>query len=409
MKAADRTAAIVLAAGCSSRMGTPKALLPVGEETVIRRVIRTLRQAGCDPVVVVTGHKGEALADHLRGQPVAVAHNPDYQSGMFSSVLAGVAALVPYRPRQFFVLPVDHLFVSSPLLEALLQSQRESGTAVTYPMFGGAKGHPPLISHDCIPSILLYRGEEGLRGALAPFDDEAGYLEWDEPGILTDMDTPEAYRRSLQRLEGSFEPRQLFLQGDLHIGKSTLLADALRPHLGRVGGFYVQQAISRGRCVGFCLRSVAEDGLREKKVCPRDQLFLVQKRDGWHFSPQVFEDWAAGLLHRELEHPPDMMLLDEIGGMELGCPSFSEVLYQLLESGIPCAGVYKQQKNARAQQSAIDTGPRYDQNRQQLVKTLAGGSGGFLTLKDENREEVRRQVEAFVARHLDDAAKEHLP
>ncbi len=115
---ATRTAAVVLAAGRSSRMGTSKPLLQVGQVTAIERVVSSLRAAGAGQVVVVTGHNPEALLPVLSRLQVDRAHNPDYDSGMFSSVRAGAAALSA-DVDAFFVLPVDCPLVTPRVLRLL--------------------------------------------------------------------------------------------------------------------------------------------------------------------------------------------------------------------------------------------------------------------------------------------------
>jgi len=90
---AAATAAIVLAAGFSSRMGAFKPLLPFGERTVVAHVVANLRAAGLQRIHVVTGFEAENLAPELNRLGVTRAHNPDFAKGMFSSVRAGVASL----------------------------------------------------------------------------------------------------------------------------------------------------------------------------------------------------------------------------------------------------------------------------------------------------------------------------
>ncbi|MGO9420053.1 nucleotidyltransferase family protein, partial [Roseiarcus sp.] len=99
-------AAIVLAAGRSSRMGEFKPLLPFGEETVIGWVVANLRGAGVARIHVVTGFKAEALAPELCRLGVTIAHNADFEGGVMSSVQTGVAGL-PAEMEAFLLMPVD--------------------------------------------------------------------------------------------------------------------------------------------------------------------------------------------------------------------------------------------------------------------------------------------------------------
>lgn len=393
----NKTAAIVLAAGYSSRMGEMKALMPLGQQTVIERVVASLKAAGCDPIVVVTGHKSEEINGHLKDKGVYLEYNPDYEKGMFSSVLQGVKAIVPHRPSRFFVFPVDHPLVSPQLLQRLIQSQTTTDASVVFPVYGGLKGHPPLISFGCVPAILLHDGTNGLQGVLSHFEREAVFVECEEPGVLADMDTPQAYKRNLQMVQGAHIPKQFFLQGDIHIGKSALLEGLLQKHLGNLGGFYVQRCRNHlGRTVAFALRSVEKDRLKRKAVCPNEQMFLKKEREVWRFNPSVFENWAADLLEENLNNPPKLVLLGEIGGMELACPRFVSLLYRLFDSQIPCIGVYKQQKNAQAQKNSVAIGTDYDKNRKNLVKKLVAGGGTIVTLTENNKEDIQKKAEEFL-------------
>jgi molybdenum cofactor cytidylyltransferase len=190
---AGRIAAVVLAAGRSSRMGTSKPLLPVGGVTAIERVVCSLRAAGAGQVVVVTGHDAEALLPVLGRLQVDRAHNPDYDSGMFSSVQAGVAGLRAGADA-FFVLPVDVPLVTPRALRLMSDHFQRSGKGIIYPVCCRRPGHPPLLSARYAPALLQADRRGNLQAFLAAFpEDEAG-VDVRDLTVLMDMDDPEEHR-----------------------------------------------------------------------------------------------------------------------------------------------------------------------------------------------------------------------
>lgn len=191
-----RLSAVVLAAGFSSRMGSLKALLPLGPHSAIERVINLFHQNNVQDVVVVTGYSGEKLSHHLKTAGVRTVHNPDYESGMFSSVQTGVRGIAKGSDG-FFLQPVDIPLVRPYTIDLLRQVSACNPGRLVHPRFAGKRGHPPLIPAAVIPEILSWGGDGGLRGCLARHDACALSVDTPDRFILADMDTPDDYRRLL--------------------------------------------------------------------------------------------------------------------------------------------------------------------------------------------------------------------
>lgn len=193
-----RLAALVLAAGLSSRMGRLKPLLPLGDASLLGRAARLFHAAGIADILAVTGHR----ADEVRGEAgrlgLRSVHNPDFETGMFSSVQAGLEALPPGLDG-VFVLPVDIPLVRPATVRRLIKRLPESPTQVLVPAFDGEPGHPPLLRPAAVDAALAWTGAGGLRAALAALDTEL--LEVADAGVLFDLDTPEAYAEALCRWE----------------------------------------------------------------------------------------------------------------------------------------------------------------------------------------------------------------
>ncbi len=192
----NTTAAIILAAGYSSRMGDFKPLLRLGETTILERIIGLFRETGVEDIRVVIGYRSAdllPLVDRLLARPVI---NDRYHDGMFSSVLAGVESLEE-DIGAFFLLPVDIPLVRRETVTTLLEIYRSGAGSILYPVFRGKRGHPPLMSARYIEEIVGWEGDGGLKSFLALHEAEAVNVETGDENILLDMDTPSDYERVL--------------------------------------------------------------------------------------------------------------------------------------------------------------------------------------------------------------------
>ena len=183
-------AAILLAAGKSSRMGSCKQLLPLGEGTVIGRCLDTLVTAGVGDVVVVISEEGSDVAEAVRCCPVRVVVNPEAEGDMASSVRAGRDA-VTAEPSGVVVLPCDFPLVSAGTITSLIAEQDGSPGSIIIPCHGERRGHPLLF-----PRTILDELANGmiLRDLVRRDPDRIRCRNVDDPGVLIDMDTPEDYQ-----------------------------------------------------------------------------------------------------------------------------------------------------------------------------------------------------------------------
>lgn len=195
MKAAYRFGAVIPAAGLSSRMGAFKPLLPYGGTTVAEASVGSALRCA-DTAVVILGNRAGDLRDVLGrrfGGRLTFVLNPDYAStDMLTSVKFGLRAMG--ECDAFFLLPADMPAIPSEVFGALTGAF--DGTAdVIYPVIGGRRGHPPLISASLIPEILAYEGDGGLRAILS--GRAAKEVAVTDRGVLVDLDTPEDYEKSI--------------------------------------------------------------------------------------------------------------------------------------------------------------------------------------------------------------------
>jgi molybdenum cofactor cytidylyltransferase len=194
--------AIVLAAGRSTRMGGPNKLLAEADgKPLVRHVVEAaLRSTAA--VAVVTGHAHADVEAALAGLRVPLVHNPRYAEGMATSLQAGIGALSP-RAKAALVLLGDMPRVSTALIDRLIAAFRAApDCAALVPTHRGQRGNPVLLSRSLFPAIMALKGDAGARGLLR---DLPGVVELpvDDPGILLDIDTPEA----LATLRGGAFPK----------------------------------------------------------------------------------------------------------------------------------------------------------------------------------------------------------
>lgn len=205
MSAKPQIAAIILAAGYSSRMTGWKPLLPLGNTSVVEHVISTFQKAGVTEIVVVAGHRAPELAAAIQGKSVRCVVNESYDKGMYASVVTGVRALSA-ETEAFFLLPVDAPLIKNHSIRLLARHFSAGTCGILYPVFQGQRGHPPLISTRFTPLILASAPSGGLRSLLEEHEDSAQEVALLDEGILMNMNTQEDYHRILERLRDRTTP-----------------------------------------------------------------------------------------------------------------------------------------------------------------------------------------------------------
>jgi len=191
---------VVLAAGCSRRMGVQKLLLPFDGKTVIAHVVDQLVTSCIDRVYVIVGYKGKRIGQELSDQPVSIVHNSNYKSGMLSSVRCGLGA-IPQQCQAVLVALGDQPSITAKLIDQMLQSFTDVEKRILVPVHHGKRGHPILFSVRYRDEILTHYDNVGLRGLLYAHRDDVFELTVSTSAVLSDMDYPEDYRRQLASLE----------------------------------------------------------------------------------------------------------------------------------------------------------------------------------------------------------------
>jgi len=200
----ERLAAVVLAAGRSSRMGEFKPLLEADGRSLLAWTVAAFKEAGVDDVVVVAGHRRDEVAAAAEAAGARVLTNPEYDRGMYSSLRVGVLGLDDAAGR-FFVLPADMPLVRPETIGRLIRQGRAARTAagaaveIVIPEHGGIPGHPPLLAAALRRDIRAADPPGGLRELLDARAAATARVRVGDLGVLLDADTPDDLARLRER------------------------------------------------------------------------------------------------------------------------------------------------------------------------------------------------------------------
>jgi molybdenum cofactor cytidylyltransferase len=185
-------AAVILAAGCSKRMGANKMLADIAGEPLIRRTVTTVGRSKARPLIVVTGHESEQVEGALAGLDATIIRNRRYAQGLATSLNAGIAA-VPAAAAGALICLGDMPLVRPKIIDALIDRfVEEPRLRAVVPAHAGEWGNPVLLSRGLFSAIAALTGDAGARGLLRECPDVA-VIEADQ-SVLLDADTPQALR-----------------------------------------------------------------------------------------------------------------------------------------------------------------------------------------------------------------------
>jgi molybdenum cofactor cytidylyltransferase len=192
-------AAIILAAGRSSRMGRNKLLLDLDGKPILCHAVDQALGAGLSEIVVVSGHQASKVRAALGERPVKVIEAREHRLGMSASLKAGIRALHP-KTEAVLVMLGDMPQVSAPLIQRLIAAYNPlEGRSIVVPTVDGKRGNPVLFDRRYFQEMLALEGDVGARHLIGAHDDQVAELAVDDAAVFTDVDTPEAYDRLLAK------------------------------------------------------------------------------------------------------------------------------------------------------------------------------------------------------------------
>lgn len=189
---APRVAAILLAAGRSTRMGHNKLMAPLEGAPLLMRAVDAALSSRARPVILVTGHEAERVRAALGERPVSVVHNPDYEKGLSTSLRCGLAAL-PVGCDATLVCLADMPRIGAALLDRLIHSYNPvEGRAICVPTWQGKRGNPVLWGRQFFGEMAALTGDVGAKHLMAEHPELVAEVAAEDDGILADVDTPDA-------------------------------------------------------------------------------------------------------------------------------------------------------------------------------------------------------------------------
>ena len=193
-----RVSAILTAAGESTRMGTPKPLLPWRGTTLVEHQVDCLLEGGCDEVVVVLGHAADQVAPLVRGDGVCAVVNPIYRQGKTTSIKAGLAHADP-SASAILLLAVDQPRTAA-IVGRVIRAHLDTGAVITSPRYRGRGGHPLVFSAELLPELERITEErQGIREVFEAHRGDVLEVHLDDPMLRLDLNTPEAYQAAHAR------------------------------------------------------------------------------------------------------------------------------------------------------------------------------------------------------------------
>lgn len=321
-----RYGGLVVAAGLSSRMGQFKPLMQLNGFPMLEMTVRSMRNAGADPVCVVAGREAEAIEALAPGWGAIVVRNPDYaETDMLASIRVGIAELMRTQVDAVFLLPGDIPLVS-PLTFAALRDAADGGPDIIIPTHEGKGGHPVLIGRACFPAILDGEYTGGLREVMEGF--AVRKVEVEDDCINLDADHPEEFAVLVERARAL---RGLAADECEQLYDEVGLPDHIRDHcraVARIATHMADALIAQGRCLDreLCRSGGALHDIRrlEKKHARAGAAFLEgkgysalaavvgghQSFSGWAVEPTL-DEAALVMLADKLVSGSERVSLDE--------------------------------------------------------------------------------------------------
>lgn len=181
---------IILAAGTSSRLGTPKQLLQFNGDSLLNNAIKAAKQANATETVVVLGAAAEVLKDEIKDKDVTVLLNTQFTEGMASSIRCGLQYLKD-KTDHILLMVCDQPHVNAAHISTLIKKQQVTGAKIVASFYADRKGVPALFDKTIFPELLALHGDTGAKHIIEKYAD-AAVVPFSEGAV--DIDTEEAYR-----------------------------------------------------------------------------------------------------------------------------------------------------------------------------------------------------------------------
>jgi molybdenum cofactor cytidylyltransferase len=373
--------ALIPAAGMSTRFEQYKPLLKLGSDTLIEKVILLFRQSGIEDIIVVTGHNNEMIEPLITQAGAKAVFNPNFKTGMLSSIQRGVRALSP-RSAGFFLLPADIPLIRPATIHALMSSfdgisddLRTSGKIII-PQFDGADGHPPLIPAWLISEILSLGADSNL-GDLISRQKQKKIVQVHDRAILMDADTQSDYERLQEKYNKIDIPDRQECQSIINANLEG--EEAIKAHLQLVADTSVRlaEAVESAQAKQRQLRNITID-LDINLIMAGALLHDIKRKEKNHAGA------GAQLL------------------LSLGFPKVADIVSRHMDLATPLPAhltevqiVYFADKLCNSASLELDYGRRF---KEKMGKTPEGR--GKILRRYENTRHIQARIEAASGRSV---------
>ena len=200
----SRVAGVILAAGTSSRLGTPKQLLDLGGKPVLAHTLAAVQRTTLEPIIVVLGHEAGEISSSVDLSQVQTLLNPDYRTGQSSSVRAALTVLPSDVAAVLFILG-DQPLVEPAVIERIVGAYQHDRPIIVQPKYGEGRGNPVLIDRTLFGELAELTGDTGARPIIDRHRDQVQLVDASEYHRPDDIDTLEDY----ERIRRAFEAQQV--------------------------------------------------------------------------------------------------------------------------------------------------------------------------------------------------------
>lgn len=195
----DNCAVVIIAAGESKRLGSPKQLLLLDKDSMLNRLIKMVQKAVDFPIYLVLGANAEKIKAQLPNVSLKIVENTEWQEGMGSSIRIGVQTVIDSANKHdgVLILVCDQPHLSETAIKDLISLQANKKSAITASFYANITGTPALFHQSVFSDLLALKGDQGAKRIIQERDQELAKLQF-EMGVL-DIDTPEDYQKLLKQ------------------------------------------------------------------------------------------------------------------------------------------------------------------------------------------------------------------
>jgi len=195
--------------------------------------------------------------------------------------------------------------------------------------------------------------------------------------------------------------KRLFLQGDIHTGKTSIILRQLKPYINDADGFTVKRVVENGECKAFYIGHIS-NAWKETRICADESSVFLKKTEGvWREDISVFVKFASEYLLNGLGKTR-LVVIDEIGGIELRSDVFMDVLRRVFTSGIACLGVLKSENNLKLLGSSLKIEKELFARRNAIQKLIMlQEEGEVIVLNEQNAADTEMKIGCFLKRLME--------